>query len=162
MALQAYEVYQHTYGGFRHGYHLNEESMKELTGQALALSTLVLMKAAAEKPQRYVGDRRTLLAHKQNCKKVASLMEDQKEFFSTVKEATDQGYRSCVVCLLDGVQELLDAYIGNLNTGELHDPRCRWVGYIAKKNIEEISSARDALSRGYNGCYYCLKPYNTD
>jgi hypothetical protein len=162
MALQAYDAYKNIYANFRDGYSINEENMKDLTCQALALSTLVLIKATEDKPQRFIGDRQTKVIHKKECKQAKSIAAGQKEYFTTVKEATDQGYRSCVVCLLDGIKELLPGYIGNLNTGELHNPQCRWVEKISKEHVEVILSAREALSRGYNGCFYCLQPYNTD
>ncbi len=162
MALQAYQTYENIYKSYRDGYTINEDSLKTLTSHALALSTLVLLKASKEKPQHYVGDCTSKILHMKYCERIKSLADDRKEWYTTIDEATTKGYKCCPVCLLEGIEELLDGgYIGNLNTGELHDPRCHWVEQMTNAHKEIIGSAKEALSRGYNGCYYCLRTYDT-
>lgn len=53
------------------------------------------------------------------------------------------------------------AYIANRRTQEIHTPDCRWVDRMLPENQEAFATLRDALGHGYNGCYYCMRRYDT-
>ena len=53
------------------------------------------------------------------------------------------------------------AYIGNSRSKELHLKDCEWVDQMASHNKVHFSSIEEAVSQGYNGCYYCLNDYDT-
>jgi hypothetical protein len=53
------------------------------------------------------------------------------------------------------------AYLANRSTGEIHFPNCEWAKKISHRNVVPYDDLNLALSRGYNGCYYCLTEYNT-
>lgn len=52
-------------------------------------------------------------------------------------------------------------YIGNARTKELHVWNCAWVGLMAQRNKKYIWTIDEAVNSGYNGCYYCLRAYDT-
>ncbi|GEM_PF-5809482 len=53
-------------------------------------------------------------------------------------------------------------YIGNSNTLELHVPGCKWASLISDDHRVIFYTVDEALKQGYNGCYYCLKRFDTD
>jgi len=57
VALNSFEEYRGTYGGFKDGYRLNEASAKRLAKLATAMSVVVLKKASASVQPSAVGDR---------------------------------------------------------------------------------------------------------
>ena len=52
-------------------------------------------------------------------------------------------------------------FIGNWNTGELHRQTCQWVGHMSYFHRVQFNSVEEGLHAGYDGCYFCLKPYHT-
>lgn len=52
--------------------------------------------------------------------------------------------------------------IGNKNTKELHEEDCAHVDRMNDENKLEFSSLQEAITRGYNGCHFCLSAYDTD
>lgn len=52
-------------------------------------------------------------------------------------------------------------YIGNKHTREIHEPNCEWLTKMEAENRVRFSNLKEAQRQGYNGCYYCLKKYNT-
>jgi len=57
----------------------------------------------------------------------------------------------------------LDAYpkyIGNKNTMELHHSTCQWVKRMATWNMRYYNSIEEGINLGYDGCAFCLKPYD--
>lgn len=63
--------------------------------------------------------------------------------------------------LLLGDPTLSVYFVGNQNTGELHIADCQWVGKMRWSNKRYFRTVQDAIDMGYNGCYYCLREYNT-
>jgi predicted secreted protein len=61
VALNSYEEYRGTYGGFKDGYRLNEASAKRLAKLATAMSVLVLKKASASVPPASSDDQNTVI-----------------------------------------------------------------------------------------------------
>ena len=55
-----------------------------------------------------------------------------------------------------------ELYIGNKRTKELHQWNCQWVSKMAGKNKVHFWTLENPLGfRGYNGCYYCMKRWDT-
>lgn len=52
-------------------------------------------------------------------------------------------------------------FVGNSRTKELHFHDCQWVARMSGENKVHFHSIAEALSEGYNGCYYCLHDYDT-
>jgi len=52
-------------------------------------------------------------------------------------------------------------YIANMNSGEVHVRDCDWAHRIAQRNRVYYCTLEDAIADGYNGCYYCLREYDT-
>ncbi len=52
-------------------------------------------------------------------------------------------------------------YIGNRNSKELHKPDCIWTQKMSDSNKIAFSDVDTAIKEGYNGCYYCLKDFDT-
>lgn len=52
-------------------------------------------------------------------------------------------------------------YIANINSGEVHVRDCDWAHRIAQRNRVYYCTLEDAIADGYNGCYYCLREYDT-
>jgi len=52
-------------------------------------------------------------------------------------------------------------FVGNSRTKELHYRDCEWVARMSSDNKVYFRSIAEALSEGYNGCYYCLHDYDT-
>lgn len=165
MALNAYREYENTYDSFSNGYTPNEQSMRELTQKAVAMSVLVLRKAtlATLRQLCYLGDKPTKILHKNDCSQVAQIPAGNIERFVMVADAKNAGYRACLYCLpelLEGKWRR-DYYIGNLRSGELHLPECRWVEQMSEKYKEIELDLRDALDRNFNGCHYCMREIDT-
>ena len=59
------------------------------------------------------------------------------------------------------VAEAKNYYIGNTNTGELHDCRCQWVDRMRIHHKIHFEKIQDALNAGYDGCGFCLRKYHT-
>ncbi len=51
-------------------------------------------------------------------------------------------------------------FVGNKNTKELHTEGCMYARRMKSYNKIEFSTVEEALSRGYNGCAYCLPYYD--
>lgn len=60
-----------------------------------------------------------------------------------------------------GLQAIVQYYVGNVDTKELHTPDCQWVSQMSESNKVYFSKIEEAMDQGYNGCYYCLKQYDT-
>ncbi|MCW8796261.1 MAG: hypothetical protein OQK67_04280 [Chlorobium sp.] len=54
------------------------------------------------------------------------------------------------------------AYVGNKHSLELHATGCEYVSRMLSSNKVNFTSIFDALDRGYNGCAYCMKQFDTD
>ena len=54
-------------------------------------------------------------------------------------------------------------YVGNSNPNsmEIHKTECHWVDKILDTHKVRFASIDDAVSHGYNGCYYCLPEHHT-
>ena len=52
--------------------------------------------------------------------------------------------------------------VGNRNSGEFHQFGCSWVQKMSEDNMVLIDSPQEAVKRGYNGCWYCMRRYDTD
>ena len=52
--------------------------------------------------------------------------------------------------------------VGNRNSGEFHRLGCSWIRKMSRDNIVVIESPQAAVKRGYNGCWYCMRLYDTD
>lgn len=52
-------------------------------------------------------------------------------------------------------------FIGNIRTKELHISDCQWVDQMAISNKVYFHTIEEAITKGYNGCYYCLREYDT-
>jgi astacin len=52
-------------------------------------------------------------------------------------------------------------YIGNARSHELHLPGCMWGRRIAAHNTRRFWTVEEARHSGYNGCYYCLRDWDT-
>lgn len=52
-------------------------------------------------------------------------------------------------------------FIGNENTKEIHVPDCYWVTQMYAGNKVYFHTIEEAITKGYNGCHYCLKEYDT-
>ena len=59
------------------------------------------------------------------------------------------------------LQAIVQYYVGNVDTKELHTPNCQWVAQMSESNKVYFSTIGEATSQGYNGCYYCLRQYDT-
>jgi methylphosphotriester-DNA--protein-cysteine methyltransferase len=57
--------------------------------------------------------------------------------------------------------ETYSAFIANRDSGEVHLRSCEWGRKIKRDNREYFCRLEDALAAGYNGCYYCLREYDT-
>jgi hypothetical protein len=70
----------------------------------------------------------------------------------------------CKVCVEVVAQKLapFSNYIANKNTQEIHQSDCRWVKKMLSKNMKLYDVIDTAILEGYNGCYYCLRQYNSD
>ncbi len=47
-------------------------------------------------------------------------------------------------------------FIGNVNTREVHEQNCRWVGTMSDKNKRGFRSLNNAHQAGYDNCAYCI------
>ncbi|MDP2815249.1 MAG: hypothetical protein Q8O19_01050, partial [Rectinemataceae bacterium] len=65
-----------------------------------------------------------------------------------------------IILMLKG--DVQGLFVGNLNSSEVHRQECEWVLKIAQKHRVEFSGIAEALWQGYNGCWYCLRFYDTD
>ena len=54
-----------------------------------------------------------------------------------------------------------ELYIGNKRTKELHVWNCQWVGKMSGKNKKHYWTITNPLISGYNGCYYCMRRWDT-
>ena len=54
-----------------------------------------------------------------------------------------------------------ELYIGNKRTRELHRWNCQWVKKMAGRNKVHFWTIENPLVHGYNGCYYCMKRWDT-
>jgi len=54
-----------------------------------------------------------------------------------------------------------EKYIGNSYTLEFHKPDCSWVSMMKEENKAVLSSVDEAQNKGYNGCHWCLREYDT-
>ena len=52
-------------------------------------------------------------------------------------------------------------YIGNRRTKELHRPTCVWARLMSRRNRRYYWTIEDAKHSGHNGCYYCLRDWDT-
>lgn len=52
-------------------------------------------------------------------------------------------------------------YVGNWRTRELHLGHCTWVRLMSPGNKRYYWTVEDARHSGYNGCYYCLRFWDT-
>jgi hypothetical protein len=52
-------------------------------------------------------------------------------------------------------------YIGNARSKELHVPTCRWAKLIRPYNLRYLTTVESAKQQGYNGCYHCLRYWDT-
>jgi hypothetical protein len=59
------------------------------------------------------------------------------------------------------IQSNCDRYIGNRNTMEFHLRDCYWVTQMYEGNKVYNMTPDEAIERGYNGCWYCLRIYDT-
>jgi hypothetical protein len=59
------------------------------------------------------------------------------------------------------IQSNCDRYIGNRNTKEFHLRDCYWVTQMYEGNKVYNMTPDEAIERGYNGCWYCLRIYDT-
>ncbi len=57
-------------------------------------------------------------------------------------------------------EDAYPSFIGNRNTMELHQSTCQWVKKMANWNKRYYSSLEEGLAFGYDGCAFCLKPYD--
>lgn len=105
VALNACNEYINTYTNFAHGFRVNSNSMANLTTIALAMSTLLLVKASDEiaiavPPQtRFIGNKNSKELHQQKCAWAGLILEDNMVFFRTIKDALNEGYNGCHHCL---------------------------------------------------------------
>ncbi len=53
-------------------------------------------------------------------------------------------------------------YIANRNSSEVHVANCEHVSRMSPINKVPYRDVKLAIKHGYNGCYYCLKEYDTD
>ncbi len=53
-------------------------------------------------------------------------------------------------------------FLGNRNSRELHVASCSWAHATGRRNRVAYQTVERALKHGYNGCYYCLREFNTD
>jgi hypothetical protein len=53
-------------------------------------------------------------------------------------------------------------YVGNSSTLEVHSPGCAYASLITARHRVQFNSIFDALAQGYNGCYYCMREFDTD
>ncbi|NOZ26419.1 MAG: S8 family serine peptidase [Chloroflexi bacterium] len=53
------------------------------------------------------------------------------------------------------------APIGNRRSKEMHRAWCPWARRMADHNKVYFLSVEEGLDAGYNGCWYCLRPYDT-
>ncbi len=53
-------------------------------------------------------------------------------------------------------------FVGNRKTGEVHKSSCRWAKRMNPMRKEAFDTLRKAFSAGYNGCYSCLRQYDSD
>ncbi|MCE5194720.1 MAG: hypothetical protein LLF28_04575 [Nitrospiraceae bacterium] len=51
--------------------------------------------------------------------------------------------------------------VGNKRTCELHYANCYWVTQMFDHNKKGFGRREDAISMGYNGCWYCMRDYDT-
>lgn len=52
-------------------------------------------------------------------------------------------------------------YVGNRNSTEVHKVDCVWVAIMLEINRVPFKTLEEALDKGYDGCYYCLKEHHT-
>ena len=52
-------------------------------------------------------------------------------------------------------------YVGNKNTKELHEPDCRWVARMSHYNKKYFATQEEAITSNYNGCWYCIRHFDT-
>ncbi|TLU84751.1 MAG: hypothetical protein FDX30_05510 [Chlorobium sp.] len=53
-------------------------------------------------------------------------------------------------------------YVGNEKSKELHMQSCYWAQSMSAKHKRYFFNVNQALEAGYNGCYYCMRQYDTD
>ncbi len=90
----------------------------------------------------------------------------------TVPEGAVEGaYRISVSQVVDGkemgrITRMLAVgehpFMANRHSLEVHIPGCLWASKISAKHRTAYKTVERAIKHGYNGCYYCLKEYNTD
>lgn len=54
-----------------------------------------------------------------------------------------------------------NGFVGNRRTLELHVKTCYWVSLMSARNKVVFGSVDEAISLGYNGCWYCLRAFDT-
>ncbi|PWR75860.1 hypothetical protein ACKUB1_18340 [Methanospirillum stamsii] len=79
--------------------------------------------------------------------------------FSSI-QVTDEDAAVTASLITSGV-ETYAAFIANRDTGEVHRRVCEYGRKIKRINREYYCRLEDALAAGYNGCYYCLREYDT-
>ncbi len=52
-------------------------------------------------------------------------------------------------------------YVGNKNSRELHMPDCQWVDRMLARNKKYFTTQEEALTSGYNGCWFCMRHHDT-
>jgi hypothetical protein len=53
------------------------------------------------------------------------------------------------------------SFVGNRRSLELHTPSCSWLAAMSERNRIGFSAISQALAQGYNGCWYCLRQFDT-
>lgn len=62
---------------------------------------------------------------------------------------------------IKAVKETEDYIWGNLRSKEMHLVNCEFWKKVSPKNKVVFESPKDGIARGYNGCAYCMKDYDT-
>jgi len=78
------------------------------------------------------------------------------------KDLTLKAVAMSVLVLLKAYRAKPSIFVGNKNTKELHFENCGWLNKMNTDNKTEFEYLKDAINDGYNGCYYCMKEYDTD
>ncbi len=50
----------------------------------------------------------------------------------------------------------------NTKKKEIHTPFCQWARKISREHRTLFYSPQEGLKEGYNGCYYCMREFDTD
>jgi hypothetical protein len=109
----------------------------------------------------YIGNKSSMEVHTLECSHGKNISARHAVAIGSLINALKTGYNGCYYCMPDYDTDVKKTVVCNKRSKEIHKPDCEWAGKIDADNKAEFQTIGEAVSNGYNGCYYCLREINT-